>query len=321
MGEGPEPSVRQGVRDPGPGFIAGVMMMGGKSEPFLAACLESIRDAVDLLVLNENSGDPANPNMEVVRASSLWKAGKVHLIESEFKGFGFCRTLCLDYIGTIYKPGTWVLYIDCDEVHPSGITAVTRAILPHLPETVGIVDGYFYQFFQTTEFYLSLDRRHNLFFRYNPEIRWEGVVHEKPVGMAGSREAIPYPYFHYGYLMDPRDLLKKWKLYTDLGDSGSCSDAGRVDEIVMGHVKAVLPYRGGHPAVAAQCLAAVTQQEYVRRFTERARREPRGVGQLLQGLNFAMRLHSRYLQYVMKYGGDGALMRGLRELAGAARHP
>ncbi len=183
--------------------IAAVMIVGGREEPFLAPCLESIARAVDLLVINDNSQDPSSVNRGILKESSLYREGKVHVIPSGFKGFGYCRTLCLDYLRENFREGMWVLYIDSDEVHSPAVISITRGILPCLSRQIGIVDGYFYNFYQSPRWYISLDRRHNLFFRFNKDVRWEGEVHEKPVNLQGRREAIPYRYFHYGYLKTP----------------------------------------------------------------------------------------------------------------------
>ena len=154
-----------------------VMLMGGKPEPFLAACLDSLYGAVDRIVLNDNSGLPQHANLSVVQQSRLYQAGKIEILPSSFIGFGPCRELCLVRIRELAVAGDWIIFVDCDEVHPPQLPTITRSILPYLPAKVGIVDGYFYQFFQFPRFITSLDHRHNLMFRYNPEISWQGQVH------------------------------------------------------------------------------------------------------------------------------------------------
>ena len=70
-----------------------------------------------------------------------------------------------------HEPDRWVIFVDCDEVHYPSLARVTRDLLPGLPEDIGIVDGYCYQIYLSPRLLLSLDRRHNLMFRFRPEIR------------------------------------------------------------------------------------------------------------------------------------------------------
>lgn len=299
-------------------FIAAIMIVGAKAEPFLSASLESIRDAVDLLVLNDNSGEQSSPNRSTISRSSLYADGRVHIIPSEFKGFGYCRTLCLDYLREHHPRNTWVLYIDADEVHPPSISHLTRNIIAELPQCVGIVDGYFYQFFLSHRYYLSLDRRHNLFFRFNKDVRWEGKVHEKPVNLRGCREAFPYRYFHYGYLTNPRDILSKWSLYADLGDGG-CNDVTVNPSFYFKKdASRVMRFQGAHPPAARPALERVLSEngEHFEHF-EALVKELEGVNRLrrkMRHINFELRTALRGLECAIKFFYRRGFLRSLGEL-------
>lgn len=292
------------------------MMMGRKPEPFLRACLDSIHGAVDLLVLNDNSQDPEGPNMVTVKEHALYGEGKIHVIPSEFKGFGYCRSLCLDYLKELNAPSLWVLYLDADEVHPPALRAMTRGIIPSLPENIGIVDGYKYEFFQSRNYFLFCDRRHNLFFRFNPDIRWEGKVHEKPVNLRGHRVAFPYRYFHYGYLISAAAIKEKWKLYSVLEEK---SDSGEdYDRYLRRDACRVLRFSGSHPAVARECLEAVENENRggVERF-ERLVRENESVSKVsrsLKRINVELNMKMRALQCALAFFSRSAVISGLGEL-------
>ena len=120
--------------------VTAVMLMGAKREPFLGACLASIRDAVNHLIVNDNSGLAEHPNLSVLKESELYRAGRVTIVPSAFLGFGPCRDLCLAEMRKTDDPGRWVIFVDCDEVHIPAISRVTQRLLPQLPERVGIVD-------------------------------------------------------------------------------------------------------------------------------------------------------------------------------------
>lgn len=227
-----------------------VMLMGAKPEPFLAACLDSLYGAVDRIALNDNSNLDQHENLSVVQQSRLYKEGKIDLIPSRFIGFGPCRELCLQRIRELAVAEDWIIFVDCDEVHPPQLLTVTRQILPVLPTKIGIVDGYFYQFYQFPRYITALDHRHNLMFRFHPDIHWEGQVHEHVLNLRGERLVLPYRYFHYGYLKSHREISDKFALYGSLGDP--VADAQTADPLkaIFENSRQAVEFLGCHPAVA-----------------------------------------------------------------------
>ena len=243
--------------------LCAIMLMGGKEEPFLGACLESLADAVDFVVINDNSGLLQHPNRMTVESSRLFQSGCIQLVESEFIGFGPCRDLCMDWIRREKIDPAWIIFVDCDEVHTRSLITITKEILPVLPQNIGIVDGYFWQCYQDAQFVLSLDHRHNLMFRYHPEIRWTGQVHEHVNHLRGHRLVLPYCYFHYGYLKSPQDIVEKSKMYKMLGDA-SQPDENAVVEIVAAMAQKVTLFQGRHPDITKAPLDAVASQNHDR---------------------------------------------------------
>ncbi len=57
--------------------IVALLLMGSRPEPYLSAALASIAPAVDLLVVNDNSGEPAGANRRCLEASALDRDGRV----------------------------------------------------------------------------------------------------------------------------------------------------------------------------------------------------------------------------------------------------
>lgn len=239
------------------------VIMGDRPEPFLKFCMESISEAVDLVVLNDNSDNPDNPNIPVLKKTSLYKNGKVDVLQSNFKeigGFAAARNICLDRVSELIKkkeiPGEnlWILYLDCDEVHPLQLTGYVKDFISHVPGEIGIIDGYMYQFILTFDYYTTLERRHNLFFRFHRDIRWERPVHETLAGLKGKRIATGYTYCHYGYLLSREDLLKRWQVYDKY--NGLDFNLKDVDESNMLMEKSALaiPYTKGHPAIMKEYI-------------------------------------------------------------------
>lgn len=278
--------------------ITAVMLMGAKREPFLGACLDSIRDAVDRLIVNDNSGLAEHPNLSVMRDSELFKTGRVTIIPSTFLGFGPCRDLCLAEMRKTTESGRWVIFVDCDEVHTPSINQVTRCLLPRLPEDIGIVDGYFYQIFQSPDFIKSLDHRHNLMFRFNPEIRWTGQVHEQLSGLMGRRLVVPYRYFHYGYLEPTEVIIRKWQLYGSLGDYQSGRQCEMPNEFMWQEIKKLTAFYGRHPAPAYAAIQAYKQENerWLMQVAEFSRKQPLiSLRSRLRFLHIAFKMRWQYL--------------------------
>ena len=234
--------------------LTAVMLMGAKREPFLGACLASIRDAVDHLIVNDNSGLSEHPNLSVMKASDLYRDGRVTIVPSPFLGFGPCRELCLAEMRKTDESNRWIIFVDCDEVHVPALRLVTRRLLPKLPERIGIVDGYYQQIFQSPDRIQTLDHRNNLMFRFRPEIRWVGQVHEKLEGLAGQRLVLPYRYFHYGYLVEPTVITEKWRFYGSLGDQRSGRKCETPEDFLKEELVRLQTFYGRHPELAMPAI-------------------------------------------------------------------
>lgn len=233
-------------------MIIGAMIISNKKEPFLEACLESLNEAVDLLVINDNSADKANPNIESIKKSKMFNQNKVKILFNSFNGFDDARNKCLEYIHSLgRREGSWMLKIDADEVHTPALKIIAKEILPNLPETMGVADSYFFHFMQSFDYLYSIDRRHDFFVRYTPSLHWEGAVHEKLLGQQGKRIALPYAFYHYGYVNSKDDILEKWKLYSRCGDN-SFPDLDKFDRSVFLNWEGryCVKFKGKHPIFA-----------------------------------------------------------------------
>lgn len=284
-------------------------IFGDRPEPFFSSCLASVETAIDFLVANDNSANPDNPNLKVLQESRLYREGKAAIIRtdlSRMSGFDEARNLCLQETGKRFdRKEVWVLYLDCDEVHADGLRELTREFLPRLPWRSAVVDGYFYQFLQSFDYYYSLDRRHNLLFRYHPGLYWEKPIHSELRGIRGGRVPTGYVYFHYGYLFAPENVLKRWRLYKkydsvplDLDpESMSQDDPFRDYEKWLYFVR----FRGRHPQALSAYAREGHPEEHLRTFTARVEehlaRHPlhRWIGQARE-LNWRLRLAFRELQ-------------------------
>ncbi len=242
------------------------MLLGGRREPFLAACLATLEGALDLLVVDLNGSCPENERD--LQQSALHASGRLLVEARPFSNFAEARNHALGML----PPGEgWVLKVDADEVHdPEGLTLVTRGILPLLPDRVGVVDAWQMQFMQSFRYVDGLERRHDWFLRRTPELAYSGGVHEQVLGVRGRRLAAPYIYGHYGYVRDPGEVLAKWKHYARLGDHSY--DPEELDRAVAeGYLdeqaSRCLRYLGPHPQALTRLRRDLeTDPSHVARF-------------------------------------------------------
>lgn len=197
--------------------VAAHLILGSRPEPFLPALLDSLDGVATSLIVNDNSEGPS-PHDAVLRESAFARAGALAVDRTPFAGFAHARNVCLD-LHAERRAGAWVAFVDADDVH----CPVARNValnLGDLPDDVAFVDGYTRHFFQSFEWFTSIERR-MAFFRFSPQARWEGLVHEHLLGVDGKRIALPYVYAHYGHTLEPRRHAEKSRQYSALGAPGN----------------------------------------------------------------------------------------------------
>ena len=236
--------------------LACALSVGADAELYLAAALAAIADAVDVLVVNDNSGLVRSENVSVLEASAFARRGALDVRPHPFIDFADMRNRAFAQLGALDPAPDWVLFLDADEIHGEHVRYVSREILPHLDAAVGNVDAYTYHFFGTYRWLTDIARRF-VFFRYAPGLRWVNPVHEKLVGLRGRALVLPYVYHHYGNVATPGALARKHGRYYELGNPvAKPPDPGDATlEMYLAKAADVRPFRRSHPAVAHATLA------------------------------------------------------------------
>lgn len=256
-------------------MIIANMIISDRDEPYLPWVLLSIEEIADFLIVNDNSGKKGNPNLEIIKQSSFYKKSKVHIVRTVFNGFGEARTICLNEtarLGELYGwTGEWILNMDSDEVHLPYLQRIKRFVLPKVPKSVGYLEGYYFQMVMSYDYVYSIERRHNMLFRFIKGMRWEGEVHEQLKGGKGKRVPLPYIYFHYGYVRDVTVLREKLTWYEQL--AGNIKNVRLLDErkdsFLDWQAKSLFPLTIPHP----ECIRGFIRQEKVRRGQDFRRME------------------------------------------------
>ena len=262
--------------------------------------LESIQDVASLLIVNDNAADPS-PHSEILAASRFGRENRLIVDRTPFSGFAAARNVCLGLHAERSK-ARWVAFVDADEIHGDAAHRIATR-LDRVPSAYDFVDGYTWHFFGSFDYYTSIERR-MMFFRFRPDLRWEGAVHERLAGLSGKRLALPYVYGHYGHTLEPRRHAEKGRHYSSLGAPGNVL---REDELGFFDVPAyfapvyprLLAFGGRHPTAGRQVLESLARP--LRRDHELTARivksQPRGVKlrNLVRKLNYELRWRSRGL--------------------------
>lgn len=281
--------------------VAAHLILGPKEEPFLGALLASLDGAVQSVIVNDNAPDPS-PHTAPLQASGFASRGALVVDRTRFVDFSSARNICLQ-LHAARDAGEWVAFVDADEVHGDAVARIARN-LGILPGEIGYVDGYTWHFFQSPDWYTSIERRMS-FFRFGPQVRWEGRVHEQLRGVSGERVALPYLYAHYGHILSPRRHAEKGRLYSSLGQAGEIVAADGLDVIDPARYFAdkwpiLLPFRGRHPEAVRPTLARLRVELAAQfaRADELVRENqpwPRRMRNTLEAANYEMRWRSRAL--------------------------
>jgi hypothetical protein len=268
----------------------------------LEALLSSLAGAVDGLIVNDNAPDPS-PHSAILARSAFAQAGTIVVDRSPWIDFSHARNRCLE-LHARAGAAPWVAFVDSDEVHGerfAHITAHARTI----PADVDVIEGYTWHFFQSFDWYQSIERRMSLF-RFTPAVRWSGRVHERIEGLAGKRVVVPYVYAHYGNVLPARRQAEKGRQYSALGAPGLIAREDQLDSIDAATFYPAdlwaLPLRftGVHPPAARPAIAEL-RARYAQAFAQterliRAHQPPRRrVENALMKLNYEQRWRLRAL--------------------------
>jgi hypothetical protein len=285
--------------------IAAHLILGPREEPFLGAMLESIASASTVLIVNDNAPHPS-PHTQTLWASPFGKEKRLVVDRTEFSGFAAARNICLR-LHREHDAGAWVMFVDADEVHGEGVRRIA-ARLDRLPAKYDFVDGYTWHFFASFDFYTSIERR-MMFFRYAPDIRWEGAVHERLRGLTGKRIALPYLYAHYGHTLEPRRHAEKGRHYSSLGAPGNVLREDELDDFdVVRYFAPVYPrllrFSGGHPTAARETIERLRGglASHHRLTREVVEDQPAfiRVGNILRKLNYELRWRGKAVDPVAR---------------------
>ncbi len=287
--------------------IACALCVGGARELYLEPALAALADAVDALVVNDNSGLARSDNVATLEASAFAERGALRIARHPFHDFADMRDRAFAELRALGTRPDWVLFLDADEVHGEQIRYIAREILPRLGAEYGSVDAYTYHFLGTFGWITDVARRF-IFYRYAPELRWENAVHEKILGLRGKALVLSYAYHHYGNVVPPAMLARKHGRYFELGNpvpKPPAADAATA-EIYLRKASEVRPYRAPHPRIARATIAALAA-EFANEFSpieagfSARRTAAMRAAAAVRGANEALRVTLRRVEHPLLY--------------------
>lgn len=240
--------------------IAAHLILGSREEPFLEPLLLSLSNAVGMVIVDDNaSGD--SPHAATLSRSVFAQSKRLIVKRSAFVDFATARNRCLNLHAT-HDAGGWIAFVDADEVHGDAVRRIASR-LDRVPPNIDFVDGFTWHFFQSFDYYSSIERR-MMFFRYSPDLLWQGSVHEKLSGLKGARLALPYVYPHYGHTLCVRRHAEKGRQYSSLGAPGAVLDEQLLESIdprvyFLTDYPRLLRFRSDHPSVVLPTIARLQE--------------------------------------------------------------
>lgn len=287
--------------------MACALCVGEVPERYLGAALAAISDAVDVLVVNDNSGRSRSANVETLEQSAFAARGALHIERHAFRDFADMRNAAFKQLKALATPPDWVLFLDADEVHGEQVRYIAREILPRLGARIGSVDAYTYNFFGSYRWITEVARRF-MFYRYSPGLFWVNPIHEKITGLRGDALVLPYVYHHYGNVVPPGLLARKHGKYFDLGNRvpRPTSEAQANANVFFAETRRVRPYAGAHPRNAGSILARL-EREWAAEFAVidagfRSRRTLlMRLAASARAFNEDARVRLRYLEHPLAY--------------------
>jgi hypothetical protein len=289
--------------------IACALCVGAAREPYLEPALAAIAGAIDDLFVNDNSGLAHGENVATLERSAFAERGSLRIARNPFVDFADMRNRAFASVAARERAPDWMLFLDADEVHGEQIRYIAREILPTLPQSVSSVDAYTYHLYGTYDWMTDVARRF-CFYRYSPALRWVNAIHEKIEGLRGSTVVLPYVYHHYGNVIPPAALARKYRAYYALGNPVAeppAEDTATVDMFVE-RAADVRPYRSDHPRVVRTTLHALRSEfadDFARidaGFRERRDATMRAAA-TLRGANESLRVALRRLEHPGLYRG------------------
>jgi hypothetical protein len=281
--------------------VAAHLILGPREEPFLAALLESLRGACESVLVNDNAPEPS-PHAQTLADSAFARQGNLVVDRTPFTDFASARNVCIR-LHREHDAGEWMLFVDADEVHGPQLARIAKN-LSQVPAEFDFVDAYTWHFFQSFDWYRSIERA-KTFIRMTPDASWEGAVHEKLRGPAGKRIALPYVFAHYGWVLPIERQAQKERLYAALGRPGAMLpqhelDAPQLERSFAHEWQTVLRFRCVHPPAAAAIIAQLRrdlapQFAAVDDIVPRHQSVPQRVSNALMRLNYEQRWRLRAL--------------------------
>lgn len=260
------------------------IIYGANEEPFLEAALQSVEWADYVCAVNTAPEDGHAAQNEatvrrVVPREKLRHDGVMFKL-GEFD-FGVARNRCL----ALADPGDYVLILDSDDVHYPVFEHYCRQAIA---DGYDCVAAHFWHLIGYKDLWGQEPHREILFTRDGASFTksvHEGLDHPRRRTLVLPGE---YHYVHYGYIKPPREIFKRWVLYSRIEGDPHHYDGRNPDDAIAGWLDNTHPFFRDHPPAVREVLQSYpTAPRSARALPEGT---PRNIGLVLLTWNDAENL-------------------------------
>lgn len=259
------------------------LIFGSNPEPFLQAALESVSWADYVCAVNTAPDDGiAAQNEATVRR--VVPRGKLRLQHTRFPldkfDFGAARNLAL----SLADDGDYVLILDSDDVHYPVFEAYARSAVE---AGYDCITAHFWHLIGYKDLWGQEPHREILFTKSGAS--FTKSVHEGLDHPRANPFLVPdYHYVHYGYIKPPREIFRRWVLYSNIEGDPHHYDGRNPDDALAGWLDNTHPFFQEHPPTAQEVLGSYpTAPRSARALPEGV---PRNIGLVLLTYNDAENL-------------------------------
>jgi GT2 family glycosyltransferase len=225
------------------------MIVGKFKEPFLGAALRSVDWADGFSVVNTDP-DGAGYGQEnelIVRRTVPREKLRLDRVWMGKFDFAKARNASLAMI----PEGAYALLVDADDVHWPEFEGVARGLVSQGHD---VITGHFWHHVLYKDLWAKEPHR-EILFSTGPEVRFENSVHEGLVHpRANPALAGTYHWSHYGYIKPPREIFKRWVLYSELEGDPDHYAGRNPDDALAGWLDGCQPFWREHPPAVREVL-------------------------------------------------------------------
>lgn len=263
--------------------IGAHIIFGSNPEPFLEAALESVSWVDYYCAVNTAPEDSvAQQNEAIFRRVVPREKQRLERLNMGQMDFSRARNVALN----LADANDFVLIVDSDDVHYPELEGHIRDCIIRNHD---IITAHFWHLIAYKDLWGQEPHREFCFKKIPGHVKFDKSVHEALIHPRSNPVLLPaYHYVHYGYIKPPREIFRRWKLYSEIEGDAHHYDGRNPDDALAGWLEGCQPFWRDHPPTAKEVLKSYPSAP----ASARAIEAPRNVGLVLLTWNDAKNLET-----------------------------